>query len=118
MRPVIRTAPLLAALATGAAGGDPTPDLSCRGDDPAWQLVLDGTTAVLDFGIRTEMDIPHEAAAENRDWPRALTLVGMRDSGIVILTPRTCGDAPFEALLLTQRGTTPILLSGCCRPLR
>ncbi|MEM1233247.1 MAG: hypothetical protein AAGH70_03900 [Pseudomonadota bacterium] len=61
------------------------------------------------------MDVPHTARAGGADWPRALTLIGDRDTGILILHDRACEGGSHEAQMLTQRGQTPILLTGCCR---
>ena len=93
-------------------------DLACSGDAFAWRLEITGDSATLSLGTNTRMDVMHEAIAEGQEWPRALTLIGDRDTAIVILEPRTCPgdpDASHTAEVLTQRGQTPILLTGCCR---
>ena len=92
--------------------------LVCDGHTLGWQLRLDGNTASLSFGTVTQMDVMDDTTADGAEWPRALTLIGNRDTGILILEPRACTgdpDADFNAELLTQRGQTPILLTGCCR---
>ncbi len=94
-----------------------TPDLLCRGDVPEWRLEVIGEQAQFIFPARTEMTVRAETRAERADWPRALTLIGDRDTGILIVHQRDCGTAPYEAQMLTQRGQTPILLTGCCETL-
>ncbi|MEM1373767.1 MAG: hypothetical protein AAGF78_05220 [Pseudomonadota bacterium] len=86
---------------------------SCTGD--GWSLELMGAQAEFTFPAPTQMDVPHTARADGADWPRALTLIGARDTGILILHDRACADGTHEAQMLTQRGQTPILLTGCCR---
>lgn len=90
------------------------PDMVCKGAVPSWTLNLMGDRAVLVFPSATDLEIKHSASAEGQDWPIALTLVGDRDTGIVLVHKRQCNSAPYEAQLLTQRGQTPILLTGCC----
>jgi hypothetical protein len=89
------------------------PKLHCIGTAPEWRLNL-VDQADFTFAGTTTLDIPHIATAEGQEWPKALTLIGDRDSGILILHRRICGTAPYEAQMLTQRGQTPILLTGCC----
>ncbi|WP_323764285.1 hypothetical protein [Marinovum sp.] len=92
--------------------------LSCAGEAPGWRLDLLGPVAVFHFPARTEMEVRLTTPAEGRDWPIAKTLTGPRDTAIVVLQERACvtghGSFPIEAQVLTQRGTTPILLTGCC----
>lgn len=98
------------------AQADALPPLRCQGAGPEWSLELRGDTAAFSFPAPTRMDIPHRARAEGRDWPRALTLIGPRDSAIVLLHDLPCVDGDgFDVQVLTQRGQTPILLTGCCR---
>ena len=85
----------------------------CEGD--GWSLALQGAQAEFVFPAPTQMDIPHVAVAEGAEWPRALTMIGDRDTGIVILHDRACATGTHEAQILTQRAQTPILLTGCCR---
>ncbi len=90
----------------------------CAGTDPGWRLRFDATQAEFSFPATTQMDVMQQNQAEGRDWPRALTLVGDRDTAIVIVEPLACGSDgeqhPYRVLVLTQRGQTPILLAGCC----
>lgn len=92
--------------------------LSCSGTAPDWRLDLLGPVAVFHFPTRSEMDVKLITPAEGRDWPVAKTLAGPRDTAIVLLNERACsaadGTFPIEAQVLTQRGTTPLLLTGCC----
>ncbi len=90
--------------------------LSCGGEDPRWTLDLAGERARFAYLDReSTLDIPQLSIAEGTDWPRAMTIVGPRDSAIVILHQRECLGQTHEAQVLTQRGETPILLTGCCR---
>ncbi len=94
--------------------------LFCTGDVLGWSLALDGAVAEMTIGTATQMEVVHETRAEGADWPRALTLIGERDTAIVILDPRQCAadpDAALSAQVLTQRGQSPIFLTGCCRSL-
>ena len=100
---------------SSSAVAGPLPPLQCNGDDPDWRLELAGDVARLQFLGWTEMQVPHTAQAEGRDWPRALTLIGPRDSAIALVNRRICDDESYEIQLLTQRGQTPVLLTGCCR---
>ncbi|MEM6276566.1 MAG: hypothetical protein AAF714_06415 [Pseudomonadota bacterium] len=86
---------------------------TCLGN--GWSLDLLGEQAEFTFPAATQLDVPHTAQAEGADWPRALTLIGDRDTGILILHDRECEGGSHEAQMLTQRGQTPILLTGCCR---
>jgi hypothetical protein len=92
---------------------------ACYGSLPAWSLDIDSTRGTFHLDRTVTMDIMHEALAEGqREWPRALTLVGERDTAIVLLEAETCmvnhTQFPFQAQVLTQKGTVPILLTGCC----
>ncbi|MEO0486634.1 MAG: hypothetical protein AAF092_12040 [Pseudomonadota bacterium] len=84
------------------------------GADAGWRLELLDTQAEFFFPAATRMDIPHTAFAEGAEWPRALSLIGDRDTAIVILHDRACPGGTHEAQVLTQRGQSPILLHGCC----
>ena len=72
--------------------------------------------AVMVRDVETPFDIPHRATPVGQETPLALTLIAPRDSAILILQDRACGNDPVEAILLTQEGASPILLTGCCRP--
>lgn len=122
---MVRFVPLLAVgLLSGSALAAQDPQaplalpLACEGNSPDWRLDLSGPVARFRFSGATEMEIPLRTRAEGRDWPRALTLIGERDTAIVVLHDRACGIAqdsfPIEAQILTQRGQTPVLLTGCC----
>ena len=90
--------------------------LTCEGSTPDWSLDLTETEARFAFLDRESvMDIPQRSTAEGADWPKAMTLIGPRDSAIIVLHQRSCQQAEFEIQVLTQRGETPILLTGCCR---
>jgi len=59
------------------------------------------------------MEIMHDVEAEGAPWPRALTLIGLSDTAIVVLDAAESG-VPARALVLTQRAGRPILLEGAC----
>ena len=87
----------------------------CFGNEPDWSLTLEPKQAYFRFGGREGwLDIPQISTAEGAEWPKAMTIIGPRDSAIVLLNDNECGSSPFEAHVLTQRGETPILLTGCC----
>lgn len=100
----------------GSAQADPP--LACEGYDPDWFLTLAGPVAQLRYLRKTDFEIPQHSVAEGKDWPRAYTLVAEFDTAIVLIDKDDCklGDQtwPIKAHVLTQRGQTPILLSGCC----
>ncbi len=96
------------------AQADTLPPLVCSGNAPNWTLSLADDTARFDFQRQSDMTIPHRTTAEGQDWPRAITLISRYDTAIVIIDQRQCGTAPYTAEVLTQRGETPILLTGCC----
>ena len=92
-----------------------TQTFSCQGSDPNWSLEISEEAATFAFLDRTsDLSIPQKSTAEGHDWPQAMTLIGPRDSAIVILHNRTCNGETHEAQVLTQRGEIPILLTGCC----
>ena len=104
---------ICAALPSGALG-QALPDLTCQGQSPDWSLDITQDTAQFDFQRKSDMTIPHTATAEGQDWPRALTLISRNDTAIVIIDQRQCDGDAFHAQVLTQRGETPVLLTGCC----
>lgn len=88
--------------------------LECSGSDPDWTLSLQDDAATFSFLDRTtDMSIPQRSTPEGLDWPKAMTLIGLRDSAIVILEAPDNGQ---DIRVLTQRGETPILLVGRCAP--
>ncbi len=87
----------------------------CDGAEPRWTLEFDEASARFGFPADTDMEVMNDIAAEGADWPRAFTLIGDRDTAIVLLEQEACGDVALRAHILTQRGQTPILLTGCCR---
>ena len=104
----------LVALSVSVAAQQPSYPMSCAGADPSWSLVLDDGKAEFDFRRQSEMDIMLDTPAQGSEWPRALTLIGRGDSAILILENRACENRNITARILTQRGETPILLTGCC----
>jgi len=97
-----------------ATSADTLPPLSCGGEMPEWSLQIIDDTAQFDFQRQSDMTIPQRTMAEGQDWPHALTLISRFDTAIVIIDQRQCGTDPYTAEVLTQRGETPILLTGCC----
>lgn len=94
--------------------------LSCWGAKPEWQLdVLTENEVRFRFAGRdTRFEIPQQSAAEGRDWPYAMTLVARNDTAILLFEEEYCTpeneNAPIRLHVFTQRGETPILLTGCC----
>lgn len=92
---------------------------SCAGSNPDWTMEITGDTATFSFVEAGILDIPQHTTAKDRDWPKALTLLGGRDTAIVILNERSCStpeitNYPIEANILTQKAETPVILNGCC----
>ncbi len=110
------TAVCFAVVAASSALAEPP--LSCEGHGPDWFLTLAGSHAQFNFRRKTEFNIPQSSHAEGRNWPRAYTLIADFDTAIVVVNESACalGDSqwPITAHVLTQRGQTPILLTGCC----
>ncbi|WP_370229998.1 hypothetical protein [Cognatishimia sp.] len=86
----------------------------CKGSDPDWELTINGSEAIFDFERKNTFQIPDTAIAEGRDWPRAKPIIGDFDTAIAILDKASCETGPFTVDILTQRGQTPLLLTGCC----
>ncbi|WP_127112203.1 hypothetical protein [Shimia sediminis] len=109
----ICTAALLAGTSAQA-----DPPFVCQGHDPDWYLTLAGPVAQFDYLRKNTFDIPQTNTAEGRDWPRAYTLIAEFDTAIVLFDEAVCDlegrPWPITAHILTQRGQTPILLTGCC----
>lgn len=105
----------LISIATVASADLP---LSCEGRGPDWQLALAGDSASFTFQRSDRFDVPQSSIAEGHDWPRAYTLIAEFDTAILLVDKATCALGadtwPFTAHVLTQRGQTPILLTGCC----
>ncbi len=103
-----------ACLALAATPAPAQDAFTCRGEAPDWCLTLGADTAAFHLADPTEMQVMHETVAEGRDWPRAFTLIGDRDTAIVLIERERRRATPFRARVFTQRGPTPILLAGCC----
>ena len=106
---------MLATLASSAAAQT----YGCRGVDPSWTLEIRDAGAIFDFGRRFAFEIPLVSTPENRDFPKVYTMIVAFETAIVILDHDACAlpgqDFPMSADILTQRGETPIVLTGCCR---
>ena len=114
IRPSILLATLLALAHPALADA-----MQCYGTLPAWSLSLTDGQSVLTTDRNIPMEVMDITTAEgDRDWPRALTLVGRSDTAIVLIDQEACQlnsrDYPYQAQVLTQYGTVPILLTGCC----
>lgn len=85
---------------------------------PGWSLDLQPDSARFYYPAETRMEVMLETPVQGADWPRAFTLIGERDTAIVLLERESCtrDGASFElrAHVFTQRGQSPILLTGCC----
>jgi len=89
--------------------------LVCQGTAPKWDMVVTEDDTVFDHLIASsDMDIALVTTAQDADWPAALTLIGRGDSAILIVEPAACDTGELSARVLTQRGETPLLLTGCC----
>ena len=102
------------ALAAPALAQDLTYPLACSGQSPDWELGVNQDSAVFDFGRESQMTVALDTVAQDATWPRALTLVGRGDSAILLLENTRCETGNLTARILTQRGETPLLLTGCC----
>ena len=89
--------------------------LSCTGSNPEWTLDYDGSSAQFDFaGRKSDMEVPQKSTALGAEWPRAATLIAPRDSAIILYEPSQCDGEDIKMHILTRRGESPILLTGCC----
>ena len=108
----------VATLAAGIARAGELGRLQCTGVLPAWQMEFDAKSGTLTTREAIEMPVMNITRAEGRDWPKALTFVGDRDTAIAIVTPQACmlNETAFDhhILVLTQQDNQPILLTGCC----
>lgn len=84
-------------------------DIACQGQDPDWSLSTNGDVADFSFERASELQVMQDDRALNADNTRAMTLVGPRDSAIVVLH-----EDQKLATVLTQRGQTPVILAGTC----
>ena len=89
-------------------------DFICSGTAPEWSLTITGSEAIFDYQRKNSFQIPDTARAQGQDWPRAKPLIGDFDTAVVILDQTICETGPISVDILTQRGQTPILLTGCC----
>jgi hypothetical protein len=95
------------------------PPLTCEGNSPDWTLTLAGPDAQFAYVDANDMQVVSSATPENADWPNVSVLLANRQTAIVAITPRLCSssfvtDFPFDALVMTQKGETPVVLTGCC----
>lgn len=107
---MFRTSLLAIVIATPLAAED----FICSGSDPDWSLTITGDIAIFDFERKNSFQIPDTAFAQGKDWPRAKPLIGDFDTAVVVLDQDSCETGPISVDILTQRGQTPVLLTGCC----
>ncbi len=101
------------ALGSQAIAAD-LPTLMCTDTSQSWTLsITQDTTTFAYLDRKSDMEIMQRSIAEDQDWPIAMTVVGPRDSGIVIV--ESPNDGIYDVRILTQRGETPILLAGTCQ---
>lgn len=115
----------LICIVAGSAGAQSVGHFECAGLFPDWSLTLEGDAGRLNFdGVSVDVEIPQFSRAEARDTPVAATLLNEEAfvTGIILLDHAECVSGgqlhPMRGHLLTQRGNLPILLTGCCEPLR
>jgi len=102
-----------------ATAAQAQPPMTCEGGNPDWTLSVTADSAQFSFSEAKSFDIPQRTQANERDWPKALTLITEHETAIVILNEAQCSnetvtDYPIEAFILTQRAQTPVILRGCC----
>ncbi len=86
---------------------------TCSGVDPEWTMTITPDGARFAYLDReSDMQIPQSTQPKGAEWPRAMTLVGLRDSAIVILESLEGSQQPIR--VLTQRGEEPVMLVGTC----
>lgn len=89
-------------------------DFICAGQNPDWELTITGDTGIFEFERKNSFNIPDTAVALGQEWPQAKPLIGDFDTAIAILDQDSCPTGPIAVDVLTQRGQSPILLTGCC----
>lgn len=98
----------------GTMAGAQDLDFQCHGSAPDWDLVTTPEGATFDFQFPLDLTLALSTLATGAEWPRAYTFIGRGGSAIVIVEQQMCGDQSYAARVLTQRGETPLLLTGCC----
>lgn len=96
--------------ATCATAQDDNITFTCQGTDPEWELSVSGDAATFDYRRTSDMTLMLTTLPDGQDWPRAYTFIGRGDSAIAIIE----GGENHPARILTQRGETPVLLTGIC----
>jgi hypothetical protein len=103
---------------TASLAGD-RPDLICSGEyQQQWSLEINSQSAVYSAAAQAtiQYEIRHVTKSEGQEWPRALTLLSISDTSIVLLRQNKCSSEDnWGVSILTQRQQEPVLLSGCCR---
>lgn len=110
----MRLAVVGAALALPLCAGAAAAELTCGGVEPDWRLDLAEDSAVFDFLRDGTFEVPQMSMAKGADLPRAYTLIADFDTAIVIVADGPCSSGDLRAHVLTQQGTEPVILTGCC----
>jgi len=104
----------LALLAAPAVAQDAPLPLICTGSTPSWTMQVTQDSTEFSYLYDADLNLALETRAEGDEWPRAYTFVGRGTSAILLIEPATCPSGLLSARVFTQRGETPILLTGCC----
>ncbi len=85
------------------------------GETQRWRPGFDGLQVRIIIPAPTKIDVKLMTRVEGRDWPRAFTLVGERDTTIEAIVQEQCSENVRHSVHVpTRRGQRPILLTGCC----
>jgi len=103
----------LACLAAPALAQDAPLEMSCHGTAPEWSLISTAQGATFTLIHASDLTLQLTTVAQGAEWPRAFTFIGRGDSAIVILEGEQ-DNGSHPARVLTQRGETPLLLTGSC----
>lgn len=106
--------PVLALIAAPCFAQDAPLPLICAGSNPGWTMQITRDGADFSYLYDADLNFTLETRAEGDEWPRAYTFVGRGTSAILLIEPATCVAGLMSARVFTQRGETPILLTGCC----
>jgi hypothetical protein len=97
---------------------DVSGDYSCYGVLPDWSLNITDSTAIFAYPDPIAMDVMQDGYAEGSDKTRALTLLGGRQTAIIVISEGFCriNTETFSTsvTVLTQKSDDPIILEGCC----
>lgn len=78
-------------------------------------MAIEGEAATLTLANEEKTyDVRLATKALNEQETVAYTLIGARDTAILIVFPASCNANTHAAHLLTQQNQSPILITGCC----